>query len=188
NRANDILQTMLPNPRQQSFDYVQSDIHQLINSAINLVLHSRHNSQRNFNVSIIKDYDQTIDLIEIIPQNISRALINIIDNAYYSLREKYHQNNDKFNPTLKIRTSNFQEKIAISIQDNGQGIPQEIIHKVFDPFFTTKPPREGMGLGLSIALNLITENSQGKIELKTKANCFTKLTILLFKEGSVAKT
>ncbi|MGL5940339.1 MAG: CHASE2 domain-containing protein [Waterburya sp.] len=188
NRANDILKTMLPNPNQQSFDYVQSDIHQLINSAINLVLHNQHNSKRNFSVSIIKDYDQTIDLIEIIPQNISRALINIIDNAYYSLREKYYQNNEKFNPTLKIRTSNFHDKIAISIQDNGQGIPQEIIHKVFDPFFTTKPPREGMGLGLSIALNLITENSQGKIELKTKANCFTKLTILLFKEGSVAKT
>ncbi|MEN9869894.1 MAG: hypothetical protein RLZZ171_877, partial [Cyanobacteriota bacterium] len=188
NRANDILQTMLPNPNQQSFDYVQSDIHQLINSAINLVLHSQHNSKRNFNVSIIKDYDRTIDLLEIIPQNISRALINIIDNAYYSLKEKYYQNNDKFNPTIKIITSNFHEKIAITIQDNGQGIPQEIIHKVFDPFFTTKPPREGMGLGLSIALNLITENSQGKIELKTKANCFTKLTILLFKEGSVTKS
>ncbi|MEO0015172.1 MAG: hypothetical protein RLZZ535_3561, partial [Cyanobacteriota bacterium] len=98
-----------------------------------------------------------------------------------------YQNNDKFNPILKITTSNFHEKIAITIQDNGQGIPQEIIHKVFDPFFTTKPPREGMGLGLSIALNLITENSQGKIDLKTKANCFTRLTILLFTKDSTTK-
>lgn len=186
NRANEILQTMLPNPNQQNFDYVQSDIHQLIDLAINLVLHSKQNSNRNFSVSIIKDYDRTIDLIKIIPQNISRALINIIDNAYYSLREKYYQNNDhhNFNPTIKIKTSNFQEKIAITIQDNGQGIPQEIMHKVFDPFFTTKPPREGMGLGLSIALNLITENNQGKIELKTKANYYTKLTILLFNVSS----
>ena len=181
NRANDILQTMLPNPNQQSFDYVTSDLHLLIDSAINLIVHSKKNNDGNFDVSIVKDYDRTIGWIEIIPQNISRALINIIDNAYYSLKKKYYETNRDFSPKLIIKTINFQQKIAISIQDNGQGIPQKIIHKVFDPFFTTKPPREGMGLGLSIAFNLIAENGRGKIELETKANYFTKLTILLSK-------
>ncbi|WP_019503462.1 CHASE2 domain-containing protein [Pleurocapsa sp. PCC 7319] len=178
-RANDILQTMLPHPNQQSFDYQLSNIHDLIDSAINLVFHSKKNRENNFNIILLKEYDADIDLIEIIPQSISRALINIIDNAYYALQEKYRLRNHNFTPTLTIKTVNLFKAITISIQDNGPGIPKEIINKVFDPFFTTKPPKQGMGLGLSITYNLITEGNQGKIKLETKVDVFTRFTILL---------
>ncbi|VEP14926.1 Transmembrane sensor domain-containing protein [Hyella patelloides LEGE 07179] len=183
-RANDILQMMLPHPHQQSFHYQLSNIHQLIDSAINLVFYSQKNRDNNFFVTVVKEYNTAIDLIEIIPQNVSRALINIIDNAYYTLQEKYLKDGQEFTPTLKIKTNNLQKEIAIIIQDNGQGIPLQIINKIFDPFFTTKPPQEGMGLGLSISHNLITEVSQGKIKLETKADTFTRFTILLPKKAT----
>ncbi len=182
-RANDILQVMLPHPHQQSCDYQLSNIHQLIDSAINLVFYSQKNRESNFNVIVVKEYDAAIGLIEIIPQNVSMALINIIDNAYYALLEKYRINNQTFTPTLKISTNNLPKVITITVQDNAQGIPKEAIDKVFDPFFTTKPPKEGMGLGLSIVYNLITENNQGDIKLETEPNTFTRFTILLSKKA-----
>lgn len=182
-RANDILQTMLPHPNQQSFDYQFTNVHDLIDSAIKLVCHSQTNRESNFNVILLKEYDAEIDLIEIIPQSVSRALINIIDNAYYALQEKYKVRNHSFTPTLTIKTIDLPKVISISIQDNGPGIPREIINKIFDPFFTTKPPQQGMGLGLSISYNLITESIKGKIKLETKPNVFTRFTILLPKSN-----
>jgi len=181
-RANDILQNMLPHPGQQSFDYHLSNIHQLIDSAINLVFYSQQNREDNFNIIVIKEYDTAINLIEIIPQNVSTALINIIDNAYYALQKACQNGTRTFTPTLKIKTNNLHKAISITIEDNGGGIPKEIINKVFDPFFTTKPPREGMGLGLSITYRLITEGGKGKIKLETKANTFTRFIILLSKK------
>lgn len=181
-RANDILQTMLPHPNQQSFDYQFTNVHDLIDSAIKLVCYSQTNRESNFNVILLKEYDAEVDLIEIIPQSVSRAIINIIDNAYYALQEKYKARNHNFTPTLTIKTVNLPKAITISIQDNGPGIPKEIINKIFDPFFTTKPPQQGMGLGLSITYNLITKSIQGKIKLETKPNVFTRFTILLPKK------
>ena len=186
-RANEILQTMLPHPHQQSFDYLPSDIHHLIDSAINLVFHSQKKYDYNFNIQVIKDYDQTINLVKTIPQNLSSALINIINNAYYTLQKKYLDNKHDFTPTLTIKTKNSPDNIEITIQDNGQGIPQELVNQVFDPFFTTKPAQEGTGLGLSISYDLITKNSQGQIKLETKVSLFTRLIISLPKNPVIVE-
>jgi CHASE2 domain-containing sensor protein/nitrogen-specific signal transduction histidine kinase len=178
-RANAIVQTMLPHPDGVTSERTLTDINTLLDSAIKLVLYSQQSKYTNFPINLEKNYDRSIPQLEIFDRELSRSLINILDNAYYAAYQKAQLGEKSFRPLIFVETENLKESVRIVIRDNGAGIPKGIIGKIFDPFFTTKPQREGTGLGLSIAHDLIVNKNRGAIELDTQVGSYTEFVILL---------
>lgn len=115
------------------------------------------------------------------PQDLSRAVLNIINNACYAVfaKAKNYIGNEPYQLTVKIDLVKEGEWVKLSIEDNGTGIPEEVAKNLFTPLFTTKPVGEGTGLGLSITKTIIEEKHNGTIEVDTKLNEFTRFTISL---------
>ena len=118
------------------------------------------------------DYDQTIGNVNIIQQDIGRALLNLITNAFYAVTEKKSayakvSADNNYEPTVSVSTKKIKGKVEIRVADNGNGIPQNIIDKIFQPFFTTKPTGQGTGLGLSFAYDIVKAHG-GEIKVETK--------------------
>ncbi len=139
-------------------------------------------------------YDPAIGKINIIPQDIGRVLLNLLNNAFYAVHEKQKSATVNFIPTITVTTSlinsrqdpnnpgantNGDKKIRISIKDNGTGIPDKIREKIFQPFFTTKPTGEGTGLGLSLSYDIITKGHGGELKIESEVGKYTIFTIEL---------
>ena len=120
-----------------------------------------------FNADIETDFDNNIGKINIIPQDIGRVVLNLINNAFYAVDEKKKQNLNGYEPTVSVSTKKNNGKVEISVADNGNGIPQKILDKIFQPFFTTKPTGQGTGLGLSLAYDIIKAHG-GELKVETK--------------------
>jgi len=114
----------------------------------------------------------------VVPQDVNRVFLNIINNACYAAHEKQQQASDSFSPRLLVRTQNLGHQIEIRIRDNGNGIPPEIRDKIFNPFFTTKPTGQGAGLGLSISYDIIIHEHKGEIKVETQEGRFTEFIII----------
>ena len=118
------------------------------------------------------------------PQEITRALLNLISNGFYAATQRTgHSNSDTYEPTLTAATKYFGEKVEIRIRDNGTGIPPDVKKKIFNPFFTTKPAGEGTGLGLSMSHDIIVKQHAGSIEVDTEPGEFTEFKIILPRVG-----
>jgi signal transduction histidine kinase len=118
--------------------------------------------------------------IDVFPQGITRALLNLISNGFYAATKRKEQDkSDGYEPTLTATTKNLGEKVEIRIRDNGIGIPPEVREKMFNPFFTTKPAGEGTGLGLSITHDIIVKQHSGSIEVDSQPGEFTEVRIIL---------
>lgn len=155
-------------------------INELIASTIKIVFHSLQYKFKDFDVSLVTDYDRSIGQVNLVTQYVSRALINIIDNACQAAYEKALVNVD-IQPEVTIKTKNLDssDSIEITIQDNGAGIPQNILDKIFDPFFTTKPPDRGTGIGLYFAHDLIVTRHDGQIKVDSQLGIGTTFTVVL---------
>jgi signal transduction histidine kinase len=118
--------------------------------------------------------------VDVFPQEITRALLNLISNGFYAATKRKEQNDsDGFEPTLAASTKDLGDRVEITIRDNGPGIPPEVREKMFNPFFTTKPAGEGTGLGLSITHDIIVKQHSGSIEVDTQPGEFTEVRIIL---------
>src|SRR5688500_4640947 len=113
------------------------------------------------------DFDETIWSINIIPQDIGRAILNLITNAFYAVTEKKKQEANGYEPVVTVSTKKLGDRIEIKVSDNGNGIPQKVLDKIFQPFFTTKPTGQGTGLGLSLSYDIIKGHG-GEIKVDTK--------------------
>ncbi len=111
-------------------------------------------------------YDENIGRINIIPQDIGRVVLNLITNAFYAVAEKKKQAGEGYEPTDSVNTKKIEDKVEISVADNANGIPQNIVDKIFQPFFTTKPTGQGTGLGLSLSYDIIKAHG-GEIKVET---------------------
>ncbi|MCC5610687.1 AAA family ATPase [Nostoc sp. CHAB 5834] len=178
-RADNIVRGMLMLSRGQSGQRNLTDIHTLLEESINLVYHGMRAKQPSFEITIVKNYDDCLTKVNVVPQDISRAFINIINNACYALTEKTKEGGEGFLPMLSISTKDLGKQLEISIRDNGKGIPQGVIDRIFDPFFTTKVTGEGTGLGLSISHDIIVQEHQGEIKIKTEENNYTEFILTL---------
>ncbi|MEH2004537.1 trifunctional serine/threonine-protein kinase/ATP-binding protein/sensor histidine kinase [Nostoc sp.] len=178
-RADNIVRGMLMLSRGQSGQRNLTDIHTLLEESINLVYHGMRAKQPSFEITIVKNYDDCLAKVNVVPQDISRAFINIINNACYAVTEKTKEVGEGFLPMLSISTKDLGKQLEISIRDNGKGIPQRIIDRIFDPFFTTKVTGEGTGLGLSISHDIIVQEHQGEIKIKTEENNYTEFILTL---------
>ena len=124
------------------------------------------------------DFDQSVGKINVIPQDIGRVVLNLITNAFYAVNERRKRESGKYEPTVSVSTAKTDHNIQITVQDNGDGIPKNIVHKVFQPFFTTKPAGEGTGLGLSMSYDIVRAHG-GVLNVETEEKVGTKLIVQL---------
>ncbi len=171
-RADAIVKGMLQHSRQTKGVKEPTDINALCDEYIRLSFHGMRAKDKNFNAEIKTDFDESIGTINVVPQDIGRVLLNLFNNAFYAVNEKFKANRllltDNYKPTVSVQTKKLNDKIEIIVSDNGNGIPQNIIDKIFQPFFTTKPTGEGTGLGLSLAYDIITKEHNGTIKVESK--------------------
>ncbi len=178
-RADSIVKNMLLHSRGTAGEKILSDVNELLEQYVNLAYHGIRAQNKEFNITIEKDYDETLEKINVVPQDISRVFLNIINNACYAADEKRKIMKDGFSPVLKVSTKNLRDKVEIRIRDNGNGIPDGIKNKLFNPFFTTKPAGEGTGLGLSLSYDIITKVHNGEIKFESEEGKYTEFIITI---------
>jgi signal transduction histidine kinase len=180
-RADSIVKGMLLHSRGSSGEKALTSINELLDQDVTLAYHGLKAQNIDFNITIEKNYDDSLEKIIIVPQDISRVFLNIINNACYAASEKKYKCGPDFVPALKVSTKNLQGKVEIRIRDNGDGIPAKIRDKLFNPFFTTKPAGEGTGLGLSISYDIIVKQNSGEIKFESEEGSYTEFIITLTK-------
>ena len=179
-RADNIVKSMLEHSRGSSGDRRTVDLNALIEEALNLAYHGSRARDQSFNITLERDFADTIAPIELVPQDITRVCLNLFGNGFYAVTKRQREVGDpNFKPTLKVTTRDLGDAVEIRIRDNGIGIPAEIKHKLFQPFFTTKPTGEGTGLGLSISYEIVTQQHGGTITVDSKVDDFTEFTVRL---------
>ena len=122
---------------------------------------------KDFNATLVTDFDDSIGMIDMIPQDIGRVILNLITNAFYVVDEKKKQNPTGYEPTVTVSTKKINGKVEVKVEDNGNGIPQKVLDKIFQPFFTTKPTGQGTGLGLSLSYDIVKAHN-GELNVETK--------------------
>ena len=166
-RAGDIVKGMLQHSRKSTGAKEPTDINALTDEYLRLSYHGLRAKDKNFNADFKTDFDVAAGKINIIPQDMGRVILNLINNAFYAVNEKKKLNIDGYKPTISVQTKKVSGKIEIKVTDNGNGIPQKIVDKIFQPFFTTKPTGQGTGLGLSLSYDIIKAHG-GEIKVNTK--------------------
>jgi PAS domain S-box-containing protein len=178
-RADGIVTSMLLHSRGGSGERRQVDLNALVDEALNLAYHGARARDQGFDIVLERDFDSTACPIELVPQNMTRVLLNLIGNGFYAATSKCRAVGNGMRPLLKVTTCDLGEAVEIRVRDNGAGIPPEIRDKLFQPFFTTKPTGEGTGLGLSISWDIVTQQHGGTIEVDSRVGEFTEFTVRL---------
>ena len=166
-RADAIVKGMLQHSRTSSGQKELTDINALADEYLRLAYHGLRAKDKSFNATMKTDFDESIGNINIIPQDIGRVILNLINNAFYAVDEKKKQTGDGYEPTVSVSTKKNNGKVEIKVSDNGNGIPQKVLDKIFQPFFTTKPTGQGTGLGLSLSYDIVRAHG-GEIKVETK--------------------
>ncbi len=178
NRATSIIRGILLYSRGKEDEYVPTNIQQLVKEYVWLSYHSMRANYKGFNITIRESYDESIPMMNLIPQDFSRAVLNIMNNACYAVYSKSKISSLDYQPTISIDLKKVGDQVRLSIEDNGTGVPENIRNAVFEAFFTTKPAGEGTGLGLSITKSIIEEKHHGTIQLETKEGEFSRFVFL----------
>jgi signal transduction histidine kinase len=134
---------------------------------------------QSFKINMERSFDPAAGQVDVYPQEITRALLNLISNGFYAATKRKEQDNSEYEPTLTATTKNLGNHVEIRIRDNGTGIPPDVREKMFNPFFTTKPAGEGTGLGLSITHDIIVKQHSGSIEITSQPGEYTEVRIVL---------
>ena len=179
-RADAIVKNMLLHSRAGSGEHRSVDINAVVEESLNLAWHGARAEKQGFNITLEKSFDPTAGEADVFPQEITRALLNLISNGFYAAtKRKAETNGGNYEPTLAAATKNLGDRVEIRIRDNGTGIPPDVKDKLFNPFFTTKPAGEGTGLGLSISHDIIVKQHGGSIEVDTQPGEFTEIRVIL---------
>jgi len=166
-RADAIVKAMLQHSRTSSGQKELTDINALSDEYLRLVYHGLRAKDKSFNATTKTEFDSSIGKINIVPQDIGRVILNLINNAFYAVDEKKKQIGEGYEPTVSVSTKRNNDKVEIKVTDNGNGIPQKVLDKIFQPFFTTKPTGQGTGLGLSLSYDIVRAHG-GEIKVETK--------------------
>ncbi len=166
-RADAIVKNMLQHSRISNGKKELTDLNVLVYEYLRLSYHGLRAKDKSFSAKFRTHFDDSIGKINIVPQDIGRVLLNLMNNAFYSVNEKQRKNADGYEPAVTISTKKTDNSVLISVADNGGGIPQKILDKIFQPFFTTKPAGQGTGLGLSLAYDIVKAHG-GELKVETK--------------------
>ena len=178
-RADSIVKGMLLQSRAASPEKLATDINKLVEEFFTLAFHGMRAKEPGFNCTMEKHLEPNLPMLNIIPQDVSRVILNIFNNSFFAVDDRSKSEGRDFKPKVSITTKKTNGNVLISIRDNGKGIPKEIREKIFNPFFTTKPAGQGTGLGLSISREIIVEGHQGELQLDSVPGEFTEFNIKL---------
>jgi signal transduction histidine kinase len=172
-RVDGIVKSMLQHSRSSTGVKESTDINKLADAYLSLAYHGLRAKDKSFNAVIKTDFEEGIGSINIIPQDIGRVLLNLCNNAFYAVEEKKLRLGEKYQPTVTVSTKSVHASdedkgsVLITVKDNGDGVPENVVEKIFQPFFTTKPSGKGTGLGLSLSYDIIKAHG-GEIKVETK--------------------
>jgi two-component system, NtrC family, sensor kinase len=189
-RASSIVKGMLEHSRTSTGTKEWTNINALADEYLRLSFHGLRAKDRNFNADYKTDFQQELPKIEIIAQDIGRVLLNLINNAFYTVNQRAPQppKGENYVPTVTVSTHYAPPsgvgglvggQIIITINDNGTGMPESVKAKIFNPFFTTKPSGQGTGLGLSLAYDIVTKGHGGTLEVESTEGIGTTFTLTL---------
>ena len=178
-RAEAIVRNMLLHSRKTNGVKEPTDINALVAECIGLSYHAFRGREKTFETGIETDLDKSLSDVQVIPQDISRVLLNLLNNAFYAVNERKKQLNGSFHPKVFVSTQRHGAYFTITVKDNGTGMSEKVTAKVFQPFFTTKPSGEGTGLGLSLSYDLVTKGHGGELKVESKEGEGAKFTIQL---------
>jgi signal transduction histidine kinase len=178
-RADAIVKGMLQHSRSSTGQKEPTDLNTLTAEYLRLAYHGLRAKDKTFNATIETEFDAGIGKVNVVPQDIGRVILNLVNNAFYAVNEKHKAAGNGYQPTVKLETRKVGGKIELRVIDNGNGIPKQTLDKIFQPFFTTKPTGEGTGLGLSLSYDIITKGHGGEITVRTNENEGTSFIITI---------
>jgi signal transduction histidine kinase len=177
-RADAIVKGMLQHSRASTGVKEPTDINKLADEYLRLAYHGLRAKDKSFSATFATALDDTIGKVNVIPQDMGRVLLNLVNNAFYSVTEKGKRVNQPYEPTVQVSTKNLGGSIEIRVRDNGTGVPRNVLEKIFQPFFTTKPTGQGTGLGLSLSYDIIRGHA-GELKVETEEGEFAEFIIRL---------
>lgn len=184
-RASSIVKGMLQHSRSSTGQREATDVNALCDEYLRLAYHGLRAKDKTFNATLNTNFDMSLGLVGLVPQDIGRVLLNLFTNAFYAVQQRQKQlstpidGKPAYKPTVTVSTRCADNQAVITVSDNGTGMSDEIQQKIFQPFFTTKPTGEGTGLGLSLAYDIITDGHSGTLAVESKENEGTTFTIHL---------
>ncbi|HVV54241.1 MAG TPA: HAMP domain-containing sensor histidine kinase [Mucilaginibacter sp.] len=176
-RADAIVKGMLQHSRASSGQKEPTDLNALADEYLRLAYHGLRSKNKEFNAELITNFDPKLSKANVVAQDIGRVLLNLFNNAFYSVNEKAKTAGADYKPTVEVSTAQQNGSVIISVKDNGSGIPDTIKEKIMQPFFTTKPTGEGTGLGLSLSYDIVVKGHGGSIEVNTQEGEFTEFKV-----------
>ncbi|MDD5283841.1 MAG: HAMP domain-containing sensor histidine kinase, partial [Bacteroidales bacterium] len=178
-RADSIVKGMLLHSRGKSGEFQLSDINNMLSEDIALGYHGMRAQDNSFNITIEEDFDKDLPQISVVPQDLSRVFLNLINNACYSVKDSAPSKPSGWVPTLRVSSRKNEGMLEVRIRDNGKGISQENIKKIFDPFFTTKPAGKGTGLGLSLSYDIVVKVHNGQIRVESEPGQYAEFIVTI---------
>ena len=165
-RADAIVKGMLQHSRANSGQKEMIDMNALVDEYVRLAYQGLRARDKSFVARLETDFDHSMNKVCVVPQDIGRVVLNLVNNAFYAVSERASERN-VYEPTVSVTTKQAADKVMITVKDNGNGIPPDIIDKIFQPFFTTKPTGLGTGLGLSMSYDVVRAHG-GEIKVDSK--------------------
>lgn len=178
-RAGAIVKNMLQHSLMTNGEKRPTDINLLTEEYLRVSYHGFLAKDKTFDTILNTHFDYTIEKVSIVPQEIGKVLLNLFNNAFYSVSEKKQRTNDLFRPVITVTTKRSDRKVEIIVRDNGIGISEKILDKIYQPFFTTRPTGTGTGLGLYMSYDIVTKGHNGEIKVNTKEGEYAEFTIKL---------
>ncbi|NMO19256.1 hypothetical protein HPC49_16550 [Pyxidicoccus fallax] len=178
-RADGIVRGMLEHATMRPGERCMTDLNRLIEEHLGLFHEGTLSRRPGVQVSVERDLAPGVSPVEVIPHELGRVLLNLLNNAFYAVGEQHERAPGGYVPTIRISTRGRDGHVEIRIEDNGTGIPAAARERIFEPFFTTKPPGEGVGLGLSLSYGIVTKRHGGTLGFESTENKGTTFVMTL---------
>lgn len=177
-RADAIVRGMLEHSRAGTPEKRLININALADEYARLSYLGLRAKDKSFTANLLTDFDPHIGKINIVPQEIGRVILNLVNNAFHAVAAKAKETTNDYIPTVTVSTKKTGEQLLISVKDNGTGIPDSVKEKIFQPFFTTKAPGLGTGLGLSLSYDIVKGHG-GEIKVNSSADVGSEFIVIL---------
>ena len=167
-RAVSVIQSILMVSRGKENEFLPADVCQIVKEYVWLSYHAMRANHKGFNISIHDEYEDGLPPMKVIPQDLSRAVLNVMNNACYAVWNKSRTAGDDYRPEVSVSVRVEGSNLIISIADNGEGMTEEVKQRLFENFFTTKPLGQGTGLGLGITRDIIENKHGGTVSFESE--------------------
>lgn len=179
-RAISIIRGILMQSRGKDGEFLPVDVAQLVHEYVWLSYHAMRANDKTFNISIHEEYQENLPKMMVVPQDLSRAVLNVMNNACYTVKERSGKEGEDYKPTIDVSlTLSPDNELRISMTDNGMGMSDEVKERLFENFFTTKPVGQGTGLGMGIIHSIVTEEHHGKLLVDSTEGVGTTFSFII---------